>query len=42
MARTLDLAKLGLGKTAPNPLVGALVEYQGKIIGEGAYVKWRY
>jgi len=35
MARALDLAKRGLGSVAPNPLVGAVIVYQGRIIGEG-------
>lgn len=35
MERCLGLAGLGLGMTAPNPMVGAVVVYQGKIIGEG-------
>lgn len=33
--RTFELAKLGLGKTWPNPLVGAVIVKDGKIIGEG-------
>ena len=35
MKRCLQLAKLGKGHTAPNPLVGAVLVYEGKIIGEG-------
>lgn len=35
MARALDLAKRGLGRVAPNPLVGAVIVCQGRIIGEG-------
>ena len=35
MKRCLDLAYLGLGKTYPNPMVGAVIVHQGKIIGEG-------
>ena len=35
MQRCLDLALLGQGYVAPNPLVGALVVNDGKIIGEG-------
>ena len=37
--RCLDLAKKGLGKTYPNPLVGSLIVYQDKIIGEGWHQK---
>ena len=35
MQRALQLAKNGLGVTAPNPMVGAVVVYNDKIIGEG-------
>ncbi len=35
MQRCLDLARKGLGKTAPNPLVGCVIMAGGKIIGEG-------
>ena len=33
--RTFQLARLGLGSVSPNPMVGAVLVYQGKIIGEG-------
>ena len=35
MQRALQLAKNGLGATAPNPMVGAVIVYGNKIIGEG-------
>ncbi|HVU83920.1 MAG TPA: bifunctional diaminohydroxyphosphoribosylaminopyrimidine deaminase/5-amino-6-(5-phosphoribosylamino)uracil reductase RibD [Puia sp.] len=35
MQRCLQLASLGMGYTAPNPLVGALLVHEGRIIGEG-------
>lgn len=35
MARCLDLARQGLGKTAPNPLVGSVIVKNGQIVGEG-------
>lgn len=35
MARCLQLAKLGAGHVAPNPMVGALLVHEGVIIGEG-------
>lgn len=35
MARCLQLAELGRRSVAPNPMVGAVIVYQGKIIGEG-------
>jgi len=35
MLRCIQIAKNGLGLTAPNPMVGAVVVYKGNIIGEG-------
>tara|TARA_B110000261_G_scaffold164581_1_gene214983 strand:- start:20337 stop:21368 length:1032 start_codon:yes stop_codon:yes gene_type:complete len=35
MNRCLELAQKGQGNVAPNPMVGAVVVYQDKIIGEG-------
>ncbi|MBW6484365.1 MAG: bifunctional diaminohydroxyphosphoribosylaminopyrimidine deaminase/5-amino-6-(5-phosphoribosylamino)uracil reductase RibD [Vicingaceae bacterium] len=35
MFRCLELAKNGLGNVAPNPMVGCVVVYENKIIGEG-------
>ena len=35
MFRCLELAKKGEGLVAPNPMVGALLVYQCRIIGEG-------
>ncbi len=35
MQRCLQLAQLGAGKVAPNPLVGAVLVYENRIIGEG-------
>ncbi len=35
MQRCLDLAKKGAGSVAPNPMVGAVLVYDDKIIGEG-------
>ncbi len=40
MARALDLAKLGVGYTNPNPLVGAVIVKDGRIIGEGHHKKY--
>lgn len=40
MQRCLDLAQLGLGKVAPNPMVGAVLVYDEKIIGEGYHQKY--
>ena len=35
MKRTLTLASRGAGTTHPNPMVGALVVADGRIVGEG-------
>ncbi|MFC4097015.1 bifunctional diaminohydroxyphosphoribosylaminopyrimidine deaminase/5-amino-6-(5-phosphoribosylamino)uracil reductase RibD [Euzebyella saccharophila] len=35
MLRCLQIAKNGLGTTAPNPMVGCVIVYDSKIIGEG-------
>ncbi len=35
MGRALALAALGLGRTAPNPPVGAVVVRAGRVVGEG-------
>ncbi len=35
MQRCLQLAALGLGKTSPNPMVGAVIVHQDTVIGEG-------
>jgi diaminohydroxyphosphoribosylaminopyrimidine deaminase/5-amino-6-(5-phosphoribosylamino)uracil reductase len=35
MQRALQLAELGSGSVAPNPLVGCVIVHEGKIIGEG-------
>ncbi len=35
MRRCLELAQLGAGAVAPNPMVGAVLVYENRIIGEG-------
>lgn len=35
MHRCLQLALMGMGNVAPNPMVGAVLVYENKIIGEG-------
>ncbi len=35
MQRALDLAGLGKGRVSPNPMVGCVIVYQDRIIGEG-------
>lgn len=37
--RCISLAKNGLGATYPNPMVGSVIVYDGKIIGEGWHRK---
>ena len=40
MMRCLQLAQLGAGKVAPNPMVGAVLVYENKIIGEGYHQQY--
>lgn len=35
MQRAIELATLGSGQVAPNPMVGAVIVHEGRIIGEG-------
>jgi len=35
MQRCIDLASQGLGRVAPNPMVGCVIVYENNIIGEG-------
>lgn len=39
MWRAIELAKCGMGLTYPNPMVGAVIVKDGKIIGEGYHIK---
>lgn len=39
MARALELAALGRGLTSPNPMVGAVVVRDGRLLGEGHHVR---
>ncbi len=39
MQKTIALAKRAIGRTCPNPLVGAVIVKDGKIIGEGYHKK---
>lgn len=39
MQRCIELALLGLGRTNPNPMVGAVIVENGEIIGEGWHRK---
>jgi diaminohydroxyphosphoribosylaminopyrimidine deaminase/5-amino-6-(5-phosphoribosylamino)uracil reductase len=40
MARAIELAKLGMGQVAPNPMVGCVIVHEGLIIGEGYHRKY--
>jgi diaminohydroxyphosphoribosylaminopyrimidine deaminase/5-amino-6-(5-phosphoribosylamino)uracil reductase len=40
MQRCLNLAKLGAGHVAPNPMVGAVLVYEDRIIGEGYHQQY--
>ena len=40
MLRCIQLAKLGAGNVAPNPMVGAVLVNNGRIIGEGYHQKY--
>ena len=40
MMRALELATLGRGKVAPNPMVGAIIVKDGKVIGEGYHKRY--
>lgn len=40
LKRAIYLAKLGLGQVSPNPMVGAVIIYNDKIIGEGYHQKY--
>ena len=35
ISRCIDLGKLGIGNTYPNPSVGCCIVYKNNIIGEG-------
>ena len=39
MQRALDLARRAKGRTSPNPLVGAVIVKDGKVVGEGYHRK---
>ena len=40
MRMALELAKKGMGWTAPNPMVGAVIVKDGRIIGQGWHERW--
>ena len=40
MLRALELARCGVGKVSPNPMVGAVIVVDGEVIGEGYHQKY--
>jgi diaminohydroxyphosphoribosylaminopyrimidine deaminase/5-amino-6-(5-phosphoribosylamino)uracil reductase len=40
MRRCIELARLGAGATAPNPMVGAVLVHEDRIIGEGYHQQY--
>lgn len=40
MQRALELARLGMGRVSPNPMVGCVIVHQGEIIGEGYHEQY--
>ena len=40
MKRCIELASKGIGKTYPNPMVGCVIVYNNKIIGEGSHEEY--
>ena len=40
MRRCLSLAKKGMGRVSPNPMVGCVIVKDGRIIGEGYHRKY--
>ncbi|PZX57938.1 bifunctional diaminohydroxyphosphoribosylaminopyrimidine deaminase/5-amino-6-(5-phosphoribosylamino)uracil reductase RibD [Algoriphagus chordae] len=40
MQRALELAEFGRGKVSPNPMVGCVIVYEDKVIGEGYHQEY--
>src|SRR5215208_4515836 len=40
MRRALSLARRGWGRTAPNPMVGAVVVHDDTVVGEGFHAEY--
>tara|TARA_B100001094_G_scaffold119041_1_gene114753 strand:- start:1360 stop:2388 length:1029 start_codon:yes stop_codon:yes gene_type:complete len=36
----LEIARLGIGRVSPNPMVGSIIVYKGEVIGEGYHEKY--
>src|SRR3954452_5095697 len=39
LARAIELAESGRGRTSPNPLVGAVIVRDGQVLGEGFHAE---
>ena len=39
ISRCLQLARCGAGSTSPNPMVGAVIVCDGRVIGEGYHIR---
>ncbi len=39
MQRCIEIARMGAGRTAPNPMVGCVIVHNGRIIGEGYHIE---
>ena len=42
MSRCMELAVMAIGRVAPNPMVGAVLVHEGRIIGEGYHEQYGY
>ena len=40
LSRAIELAEHGRGRVSPNPLVGAVVARDGKVLGEGFHAAY--
>ena len=40
MQKCINLSKKGIGSVSPNPMVGSVIVYNGKIIGKGYHEKF--
>ncbi len=39
MQRCIEIARMGAGRVAPNPMVGCVIVHNGRIIGEGYHIE---
>ena len=40
MVRAIEIARLGMGNVAPNPMVGCVITHNGRVIGEGYHCQF--